>query len=66
LEGLPGSREAYHFLRKALEEIVWEGADVHQALAEAQRKADTYVDCLRRSDDPEAAAEACFKEVGGE
>jgi multiple sugar transport system substrate-binding protein len=66
LEGLPGSQRAYRFLKDVLEEIVWKGADVHQALAEAQRKADTYVDCLRRSDDPEAAAEACFREAGGE
>jgi ABC-type glycerol-3-phosphate transport system substrate-binding protein len=66
LEDLPGSQRAYRFLKDALEEIVWKGADVHQSLAEAQRKAEAYVDCLRRSDDPKAAAEACFKEVGGE
>jgi hypothetical protein len=54
---------AYRFLGEALEAIVWKGADVREALAEAQRKADEYVDCLRRSEDPKAAAEACFKEA---
>jgi multiple sugar transport system substrate-binding protein len=63
LEGLPESRLAYRFLGEALEAIVWKGADVREALAEAQRKADEYVDCLRRSEDPKAAAEACFKEA---
>jgi ABC-type glycerol-3-phosphate transport system substrate-binding protein len=66
LEGLPESWRAYLFLGKALEEIVWEGADIREALAEAQRKAEAYVDCLRRSEDPQIAAEACFKELGGE
>jgi multiple sugar transport system substrate-binding protein len=65
LEGLPGSRLAYRFLEEALEASVWEGADVQKTLAEAQRKAEAFVDCLRWSDDPKAAAEACFKEVGG-
>jgi hypothetical protein len=56
---------AYRFLEEALEASVWEGADVQKTLAEAQRKAEAFVDCLRWSDDPKAAAEACFKEVGG-
>jgi multiple sugar transport system substrate-binding protein len=63
MEDLPGSSLAYRLLAKTLEEIVWEGADVREALARAQRKAEAYVDCLRRSEDPKAAAEACFKEA---
>ena len=48
-----------------MEEILWEGADAQATLSEAQRKAEAYLECLRRHPDPddEASAEACFEKV---
>jgi len=64
-EKAPWFDQIWIWFRQALFDIA-QGTEVGMALDEAQRKADAYVDCLRRSEDPQAAAEACFEEAGGE
>jgi hypothetical protein len=68
LKSLPpySERALYTWLVEALGEILWHGADAQTTLSHAQRKANAYVDCLKQSDDPQAAVEACFEEGEGE
>ena len=67
LESLPPYAEGalYTWLRQALGEILWQGADAKATLSEAQQKAEAYLDCLRQRPDPEdwETADACLQEV---
>ncbi|MFQ5813810.1 MAG: extracellular solute-binding protein [Anaerolineae bacterium] len=67
LESLPPYAEGalYTWLRQALGEILWQGADAQAALSQAQQKAEAYLDCLRQRPDSEGweTADACLQEV---
>ena len=64
-EGWPeGADRAYTWFDRALENVLWQNADVETELAQAQFKADAYLACLRRqSEQGAAAAQACFEQV---
>lgn len=64
-EGWPEKADrAYTWFDRALENVLWQVADVETELAQAQFKADAYLACLRRQTEQDvAAAQACFEQV---
>jgi len=66
-ESLPRYAEGalYTWLRQALGEILWQGADAQATLSEAQQQAEAYLDCLRQRPDQEdwETADACLQEL---
>ena len=66
LEGQPYSRIAYFWLEEAIREILFQGADAQAALSQAQKKAETYLACLRQLPDVEDRDDvlACAEQVG--
>lgn len=64
----PGYAWARMWMMEALEAILWQDADIQEALNKAQFNADAYVDCLRRHPDQadKKAAEACVWEIDPE
>ncbi len=55
---------AYTWFDRALENALWQNADVETELAQAQFKADAYLACLRRQPEQTVeTAQACFEQV---